>query len=99
MDKFKGFDEMLYRLIQVRNSVDRAKNQKLLIRWPKRGDYIKIPAGDIVDHIFEEFEEFAEAVDGPPDPPNGYGFKLRDEVVDIINCLEMLWDVLDLGRL
>lgn len=99
MVDFKGFEEMLDRLIQVRNSADRAKNQKLLIKWPKRGDYIKVPAGVLVDRIFEEFEEFAEAVDGPPDPPNGYGLKLRDEMIDIINCLEMLWDVLDLGRL
>ncbi len=85
---------MLDRLHGVRASMDKFKNTKLLHRWEKRGEYKDVPAPDLVDHIFEEWDEFIEALDGPP---GGYGPKLRTEIIDLVSCLEMLWDILNLG--
>lgn len=98
MSESEKFFIMLNRLDQVRKSMAGAKNTKLLHRWTKRGDYAGASASDLIDHIFEEWDEFVEAVD------SGTGIYysqarslIRDEVVDLVNCLEMLWDLLNLG--
>lgn len=75
-----------------------AKNTKLLHRWEKRGDYAGASPSDLIDHIYEEWEEFIEAIDPGTDIYYSQARALiRDEVVDLVNCLEMLWDTLDLG--
>ena len=89
---------MLDRLDQVRKSMAGAKNTKLMRQWEKRGDYKDAQIPDLVDHIFEEWEEFIVAID--PGTKVYYAqarAPIRDEVIDLVNCLEMLWDILDLG--
>ena len=85
---------MLDRLNDVKADMAFFKNSKLLFRWEKRGEYKDVPIPDLVDHIFEEWDELLEAINGPP---GGYGPKLRTEIIDLISCLEMLWDLLNLG--
>ena len=94
MVNFDGFIEMVDRLDEVRAEMTFFKNSKLMRRWEKRGEYKDVPVPDLVDHIFEEWDEFIEALDGPP---GGYGPKIRAEIIDLISCLEMLWDKLNLG--
>ena len=94
MIDFDGFIPMLDRLVVVRAEMTFFKNNKLLLRWEKCGDYKDVLVPYLVDHIFEEWDEFIEALDGPP---GGYGFKLRAEIIDLISCLEMLWGRLDRG--
>ena len=95
MIDFDGFIPMLYRLDQVRKSMAMAKNTKLLFKWPEKKDFADGPFQDILDALYEEFEELSEALDGPICGPSLV--KIRVEIVDLVNCLEMLWDTLDLG--
>ena len=98
MVNFDGFFDMLDRLDQVRKSMAGAKNTKLMRRWEGRGDYKDVPIPDLVDHILEEWEEFIVAIDPGTEIYYSQARALiRDEVVDLVNCLEMLWDILDLG--
>ena len=87
-----GFRAMLDRLDQVRKSMAGAKNTKLMMRWEKHGEYRQWPLDAIIEAVIKEMDELAEAlaVLGPSD--------IRDEVVDVANCLEFLWDVLGLAR-
>ena len=98
MVNFDGFLEMLDRLDQVRKSMDGAKNTKLMRRWEKRGDYADVPMSDLIDKIYEEWEEFVVAIDPGTEIYYSQARALiRDEVIDLVNCLEMLWDLLNLG--
>lgn len=87
-----GFRAMLNRLDQVRKSMAGAKNTKLMMRWADYGDYRNFEVGDVIDHLDLEIEELRVALArlGPTD--------IRDEVLDVANCLEFLWDVLGLAR-
>jgi len=91
MVDFDGFLNMLDRLDQVRKSMAGAKNTKLMRRWEKRGDYVDVPVSGLIDRIYEEWEEFVVAID--PGTEVYYSQTralIRDEVVDLVNCLEML---------
>ena len=99
MVNFKGFTPMLDRLDVVRAEMVKFKNNKMLHKWEKRGDYKDAKLSEIVDGIFEEIEELAVAMDPGTD---GIFYdqalaKIQEEVIDVINTLEMLWDALDLG--
>jgi len=89
---FDGFNEMLDRLAQVRTSMAGAQNTKLMTKWANYGDYRQFSMGDIIDHLKGEMDELDEALRilGPSD--------IRDEVLDVANCLEFLWDVLELAK-
>lgn len=90
---FDGFMEMLDRLDQARGSMNGAKNSKLAMRWGRHGDYNQWPVGDVVDHLYKEWVELTEALESAKYDIGA----VRDEVVDVVNILEMLWDILDLG--
>ena len=89
---FDGFREMLDRLGRVRMSMAGAQNTKLITKWADYGDYRQYSMGDIIDHTKGELDELDEALRtlGPSD--------IRDEVLDVANCLEFLWDVFELAR-
>ena len=83
---------MLDRLGQIRRSMNGAKNTKLMMRWEKHGDYRQYSLTDLIDALSDEFDELTEALSvlGPSD--------IRDEVLDVVNQLEFLWDVLELNK-
>ena len=87
-----GFKAMIDRLDQVRKSMAGAKNTKLMTKWVDYGDYKQYDVGDIMDHLDLEIDELQVALAklGPTD--------IRDEVIDVANCLEFLWDVLELAK-
>jgi hypothetical protein len=99
MIDFNGFIPMLDRLDDVRAGMAFFKNNKMLRKWEKRGDYKDAPLSDIVDSVYEEWEELVVAID-PGTDGIFYGqarARIQEEVIDLIVVLEMLWDVLDLG--
>lgn len=92
MAKFDGFREMLNRLDGVRDSMSRAQNTKLMMRWERYGDYRGWPIDGVIDHLYNEWEEFDEALN------IGDRRAIRDEVLDIANILDMIWDIMELAR-
>lgn len=89
----EGFRIMLDRLAQVRRSMDGAKNTKLMTKWADYGDYRKYQIGDILDHLTSETKELADAIEC------GEGLsEIRDEIIDVANVLEMVWDVLGFAK-
>lgn len=87
-----GFRAMLDHLDQVRKSMAGAQNTKLMLRWADYGDYRQYSLDAIIESAIDEMDELAEALAilGPSD--------IRDEVLDVRNTTEFLWDVLGLVR-
>lgn len=87
-----GLGKMLNRLDLVRSTMVRPKNLKLLLKWEKHGDYRQWPLENIIEAVIKEMDELAEAlaIKGPSD--------IRDEIVDVANTLDFLWDKLGLEK-
>ena len=88
----EGFRNMLEYLEQVRKSMTGAQNNKLMFRWADYGDYRQYSLDEIIESAIKEMDELAEALAilGPSD--------IRDEVIDVRNTGEFIWDVLRLAR-
>ena len=88
----EGFRVMLDRLAQVRLSMDGAKNTNLMTKWADYGDYRNYKISGIIDHLIDEMDEldYALKYNGPSE--------IRNEALDVANCLEFLWDVLELAK-
>jgi hypothetical protein len=87
-----GFRKMLDHLDWVRSTMVGPKNTKLLMRWEQHGEYRQWPLDNIIEAVIKEMDELAEAlaIKSPSD--------IREEVVDVANVLDFLWDKLKLER-
>ena len=85
-------EAMLGRLGTIRKDMGNAQDGKLLKLWEDKGDYRDESLGVIVDKLKEECFELYNALrqKGPDD--------IRDEIIDVRNVTEFLWDILELSR-
>lgn len=85
-------EAMLGRLGSIRKDMAKAQDGKLIKLWDDKGDYKDAPLGAIVDKLKEECFELYDALKqkGPDD--------IRDEILDVRNVTEFLWDILELSR-
>ena len=71
----------------VRHNKTLLQNKKLKDRWEKYGDYVQFSIMDVYRHLVSEFKELAQAIYNK-DCENA-----REEIADISNCLDFLWDL------
>ena len=92
MNPTKRYQNMLDRLKTRRMVLDASKNDKLQLRWEKYGDYRSYELTDLIGAWESEVEELKTALkySGPVD--------ILDEMVDVINQLEFIYDVLELWK-
>jgi len=83
---------MLDRLKTRRIVLDASKNDKLQLRWMRYGDYRQYDLSDLIGAWESEALELdvALANNGPQE--------ILDEMVDVINQLEFIYDVLELWK-
>jgi len=88
----RRYQIMLDRLKTRRIVLNASKDDKLRARWEKYGDYRKYPLEALIDAWENEAREFGSALKfyGPVD--------ILDELVDVINQLEFIYDVLELWK-
>ena len=92
METTEHFGTMLTRIRTLRMGLNNAKNEKLRVRWERYGDYRGYSLDRRIKDLHGEFYELAEAL-AYNDPP-----KILDEVVDVTNNLEFIYDVLELWK-
>lgn len=92
MDITRDYQTMLDRLKTRRIMLDASKNGKLQLRWEKYGDYRSYELTDLIGAWQSEVEELKTALkySGPVD--------ILEEMVDVINQLEFIYDVLELWK-
>ena len=88
----ENYQTMLDRLKVFRIVLDSSKNDKLQIRWEKYGDYRQYDLTDLIGAWEGEAQELKTALkySGPVD--------ILNEMVDVINQLEFIYDVLELWK-
>ena len=88
-----GCEAMLGRLGTIRKDMAQAQDGKLIKLWNEKGDYKDAPLGAIIEKLKEELGELHEALRqyGPCD--------IKDEILDVRNVTEFLWDLLELSSL
>lgn len=83
---------MLERLKARRIVLDASKNDKLELRWEKYGDYRQYDLSDLIGAWEAEAMELGTAL-------KFYGpVEILNELVDVINQLEFIYDVLELWK-
>ena len=85
------FNVMLDRLHKVRNNMGIHKDNKLAMRWVRYGDYRDWSIEGVSAHLAKEMLELADAIES-----DDRG-QIKDEVMEVSNILDMLWDLLSLG--
>ena len=92
MEIAKDRQTMLDRLKVLRMVLDASKNDKLQLRWEKYGDYRQYNLTDLIGAWEGEARELVTALkySGPVD--------ILNELVDVINQLEFIYDVLELWK-
>lgn len=85
-------EAMLGRLGRIREDIAKAQDSKIIELWDEKGDYQYAPLSTLVDKLKEECWELYKALreEGPE--------SIRDEIVDVRNVTEFLWDILKLSR-
>lgn len=91
MSSTEDFNVMLDRIHGIRISMGIHKDNKLAKRWVRYGDYRDWLIEGVTDHLAKEILELADAMESGERP------KIKDEVMDVSNILDMLWDLLSLG--
>ena len=82
--------DMLSRLETLRDQISWEQNKKLVKLWDDKGDYREAPLTIIIKKFREEAWELFEAL-------NEKGIDdIRDEIIDVRNVTEFLWDVLSI---
>lgn len=88
----RKYQTMLQRLKVRRVVLDASKNDKLQLRWEKYGDYRSYELTDLIGAWESEALELDVAL-------ASYGpVRILDEMVDVINQLEFIYDVLELWK-
>lgn len=92
MNVTRRYQFMLDRLKTRRVVLDASKNDKLRLRWLKYGDYRQYDLSELIGAWESEALELdvALASRGPTE--------ILDELVDVINQLEFIYDVLELWK-
>ena len=87
-----SLNEMIGRLSRIRQNIEDEQNKKLAKRWDKYGDYRDWKLSGIFDHLLLEIQELEKALlnEGPNE--------IKDEILDVRNCTEFLWDFLYIKR-
>ena len=91
------FEAFMGRLYIVREQMGPAKNDKLSRRWPTHGDYRQHNTAFIIKRVRDEMKELKETLDCNFPHAIPQARRIRDEVIDVSNMLDFLWDMLDLG--
>jgi len=82
---------MIRHLFSVRYDVSKKQDEKLSKKWAKYGDYRKFSFKKVRQAVLDELEELKAALESE----DYLDFEIRDEILDVRNTTEFLWDFLN----
>ena len=93
----QDFEAFMGRLYTIRDKMASSKNDKLSRRWPTHGDYRQHNTAFIIKRVRDEVKELNESLDCNYPHAIPQARRIKDEVIDVSNMLDFLWDALNLG--
>jgi len=88
---YDNLDEMLKYLITIRKDLNVRKEAKLMDKWDELGDFRQYSFDGCYHHFLLEGNELIDAI------KSNNAEKVRIEIIDCINILEMMYALL-MGR-
>lgn len=93
----RDFNVFIDRLWKIREGMNEDKDIKLSRRWRKHGDYRQWKLKIILEALDKEIKELKDELNCKYPRATPQARRIKDEIIDVSNVLDFLYDVLNLG--